>query len=205
MADIEFNQIQLDILKEICTIAGGSAATSLSIMSERKIDIAVPDIMIEAVENVPMALDGEEKVVNAVYLSISGQISASLFLILGKLESLMMADILTRKEIGLSRELDEMGISALKELGNIIGGSYLTAIIKMSHIKVTHSIPGFASDMLGALLDEMLSQLSLKTKYAVIVENEFKVEDHICINGHFVLILEPADLKLILEQVMSNR
>ncbi len=204
MAEIEFNQMQLDILREICTVAGGNAATSLSIMSERKIDITVPNIMIEAVENVPMALDGEEKVVNAVYLSISGQISASIFLILDRLESLRMVDILTRKELGQSRELDEMGISALKELGNIMGGSYLTAIVKMSRIRITHSIPGFASDMLGALLDEMLAQLSLKTRYAVIVENEFKAEDDICIKGHFVLMLEPGDLELILEQMMNR-
>ena len=198
MRSIELDQIQLDALREISLIAAGNTATSLSKMLGRKVNIAVPSVMVESLENVPEALGGKENVANVVYFSVNGQVPGSIFLILRESESLRLASVLTGKEAAQTGSLDEMGRSALKELGNITTGAYLNAVSQVLKMRITHSIPGFASDMLGAILDEILARLSLKAEHVVIVENEFTVEKD-SYGTHFIFIPEPEALNSMLK------
>jgi len=88
----EFDRIRLDAFREISSIATGNAATSLSALLDRRVDITVPNIMVEALENIPDLLGGCEKTVTAVPFSISGEISGSILLILSSSESLRLVN-----------------------------------------------------------------------------------------------------------------
>ena len=198
MADIALNQSQLDALRETSSIAAGNAATSLSVMLGKKVNISVPTIMVEVLENVPEALGGAENIVCVVYFSVNGQVSGSILLMLSISESIRLASILTGQKVGQIEGIDEMGMSALKELGNITIGTYLRALGQALKLRITHSVPGFASDMLGALLDGTLSELSLKTEHVVMAENKFMVEKEVY-RGHLVFILEPNSLHVMLK------
>ncbi|MEE8382570.1 MAG: chemotaxis protein CheC [Thermodesulfobacteriota bacterium] len=197
MSEIEFDQIRLDVLREITSIATGNAATSLSALLGRKVDVTVPNIMVESVEKVPEILGGGGRIASVVYFLISGKISGSILLVLSSPESLRLANLLTGQKVDKMENLDEMGLSALKELGNIIIGSYMRVLADELKVRITHSVPGFAYDMLGAVLDELLAQMSLKTEYAVIMESEFIVREEVR-RGHLVFILEPETTKAII-------
>ena len=56
MTYVEFDRIRLDALREISSIATGNAATSLSAILGERVDITVPNVMVEALENVPELL-----------------------------------------------------------------------------------------------------------------------------------------------------
>ncbi len=197
MSEIEFDQIRLDVLREITSIATGNAATSLSALLGRKVDVTVPNIMVESVEKVPEILGGGGRIASVVYFLFSGKISGSILLVLSSPESLRLANLLTGQKVDKMENLDEMGLSALKELGNIIIGSYMRVLADELKVRITHSVPGFAYDMLGAILDELLAQMSLKTEYAVIMESEFIVREEVR-RGHLVFILEPETTKAII-------
>ncbi len=197
MSEIEFDQIRLDVLREITSIATGNAATSLSALLGRKVDVTVPNIMVESVEKVPEILGGGGKIVSVVYFLVSGKISGSILLVLSAPESLRLANLLTGQKVRKMENLDEMGLSALKELGNIIIGSYMRVLADELKVRITHSVPGFAYAMLGAILDELLAQMSLQTEYAVIMESEFIVREEVR-RGHLVFILEPETTKAII-------
>jgi len=196
--EVEINYIQLDALREVNSIAAGKTATSLSTMLGKRVDITVPKIVVEALAKVPDALGGADKIVNVVYFSVSGQISGSLLLILTPSESLTLVSFLTGQKGVQTESLDEMGLSALKELGNITTGSYLYAMNQVLKMRSTHSIPGFASDMLGAILDGIIAGLSFEADYAVMVESEYTVEG-VILKTNMTFILEPKALKIMLE------
>ena len=202
MTVVEFDKIRLDAFKEISSIATGNAATSLSTMLGKKVDITIPNIMVEAVENVPELLGGPEKVMTTVYFSITGQVSGSIFLLFSSSESLRLVDILNGQKVEQIENLDEMGISALKELGNIVIGSYVRVLADGLKLAISYSVPGFTYDMMGAILDEPLAYLSLETKHAVIVESEFIVRDKIY-RGHLVFILAPKAVNSIIKALGS--
>ncbi len=165
MDNIELNQIQLDALREISSIGIGNAAVSLSSMLGQKVSMTVPAVRVESLEKMAQALGDAEKVINAIYFSVNGGISGTMLLLFPIRESLKIADILTVRNVGQTKDLDEMGLSALKEAGNIIAGTYLRAIGQTLNKKITYSVPGFTSDMLGAMMDGILARLSLKIHY----------------------------------------
>ncbi len=82
MAEIELDPVKLDKLREISSMAAGNSATSLSAMLGRRVDITVPDIMVEAVANIPALLEIEENIASVVYFSVRGQVSGNIFFIL---------------------------------------------------------------------------------------------------------------------------
>ncbi|MBW1838807.1 MAG: chemotaxis protein CheC [Deltaproteobacteria bacterium] len=188
MTRTEFDQIRLDALREILSIATGNAATSLSTMIGKRVDITVPNVMVEAIEKIPEVLGGREKKCTVVYFSVSGQVSGSIFLILSSSESLRLANMLTGRKETHTGSLGEMELSALKELGNILSGSYIMVLSQELKLKTRYSIPGLASDMLGAIFDEILAHLFLEAENAVIMESEFIVRGEVS-RGHLVLIL----------------
>jgi chemotaxis protein CheC len=184
----ELDHIRLDVLRELSSIATGHAATSLSAMIGKRVDITVPNILVEAVEKVPDVLGGKEQDIVVVYFSVKGEMSGSILLALSSSEALRLSHILTGQQAAQVEDLDEMGLSALKELGNIITGSYLRVFSQELKMKIIYSVPGFAHDMLGAVMDELLARLSLEAEYAIIAESEFIVREEIY-RGYLIFIL----------------
>jgi chemotaxis protein CheC len=190
MAYRKFDQIRLDALKEISSIATGNAATNLSTILGRRVDITVPHIMVEDIRRVPEVLGGREKIVTVIYLSITGQFSGTILLVLSSSDSIRLANVLTGQKVDKIDSLDEMSESALKEVGNILAGSYVQVLAQGLKMRISYSIPGFVNDMFGAVLDEILARVSLEAEYAVIMESEFIVRDDVY-RSHLILILSP--------------
>jgi chemotaxis protein CheC len=203
VVELVLNQNQVDALREISSIAAGNAATSLSVMLGKKVAISVSSIMVEASGKIPEALGGEENIVSVVYFSVSGQLPGSILLMLSVSESLRLASILTGQKVDQIERISEMGISAIKELGNITIGTYLRALGQALKLRITHSVPGFASDMLGAILDGTLAELSLKAEHVVMAENTFIVEEDIY-RGHLIFIMEPKSLHAMLKALEAR-
>jgi chemotaxis protein CheC len=197
MAEMEFDQIRLDAFREISSIATCQAANSLSTMLSRRVDITVPNILVESLEKIPELLGGAEKPVSAIHFSVTGQISGTMLLVFSSSESLKLANVLTGQHVERIENLDEMGISALREMGNILTGSFIKVLAEGLKIKFSYSVPGFAFDMLGAILDEMLARLSLETDSAVIMESEFIVRQEIY-RGYLIFILSPQAVNEII-------
>ncbi len=194
----DLTQLQLDALKEISSIASGNAATSLSSILGKRIDITAPDITVEALENVPEILGGAEKAVMAIYLIVKGRLSGSILFILSPSESLDLINILTNQKKEKIEDLDEISLSAIKELGNIVTGHYTTALSHILKTRIDYSVPGFANDMLGAILEEILARMSLESQYAVITESNFFVSGDIH-KGHLFFIMPPKTLLAIID------
>ena len=126
----ELNEMQFDALKEIGNIGSGHAASALSSMLDRPIDINVPQIDIldytEVVEN----LGGPENVLAGILMSLTGDVSGMIMFLIHKPFVKILLSNLLGMEIEDNLDLDEMGQSAIKEVGNIIAASYVNAIGK---------------------------------------------------------------------------
>ena len=56
------------------------------------------------------------------------------------------------RDMDYESDFDEMDLSALKEIGNIIAASYLNALSTMTNLVITPSIPHIAVDMAASIL-----------------------------------------------------
>ena len=78
--------------------------------------------------------------------------------ILDKSSALNLTNMLLNRK---DHELDEIAISALSEVGNIISSSYVNPLSMLTGLKITVSVPLLAVDMAGAILSVPAIQFGL--------------------------------------------
>ncbi|MFH1002436.1 MAG: chemotaxis protein CheC [bacterium] len=194
------NSVQLDALKEISNIGIGHAATSLSQLLGKKISMSVPKIILTPITEVTNVIGGPEELVIGIYLKILGQAKGSILIIFPQDSASSLLNLLTGKGLKDISELDLNAQSALKELGNILSSSYLTALSNLLKMCLIPSIPGLAFDMMSAVVDFVLIELGEVGDYALVVETTF-TEAIANIKGHIFLLPDPQTLEIIFKAI----
>ena len=90
----------------------------------------------------------------------------------------------------------EMELSAMKEIGNIISGSYLSAL---SSLVITPSVPYIAVDMAAAILSVPAIQFGQFGDNALLIETEFG--DQVMMQGYFILLPDEDSYDKILQSL----
>ena len=91
---------------------------------------------------------------------------------------------------------DEMDLSAMKEIGNIIAASYLSALSSMTNLRIQPSVPFIAVDMAAAILSVPAIQFGQYGDNALFIETEFG--DDVIMNGYYILMPDPESYEKIL-------
>lgn len=169
----ELNSFHLDVLKEIGNIGAGNAATALAKLLDKKIDMKVPQIRIMKFSEVSDVLGGAETPVVGILLRIQGDISGSMMFILDLPSSRLLVNILMGKPMEADLDYDEMSCSALTEAGNILAGSYLSALSNLTNMKIMPDVPALAMDMAGAILSVPAIEFGRNSDTVLYIENEF--------------------------------
>lgn len=191
-----FKAFELDVLKEVGNIGAGNAATALSKLLDKPVDMAVPKVSLLPFEEVAERVGGAEQIVLAVYLRVEGEAPGNMFFILEEdaakrlLNQLMSMN--HQEDVGYS----EMEFSALCEIGNILAGSYLSSLADFTQLSMVPSVPSIAVDMAGAILSYGLMQYGEMGDSALLIETTF-IEDYQSLEGHFFLIPDPDSFNKI--------
>lgn len=182
--------IQLDVLKEIGNIGAGHAATSLSTMINKKIDMNVPSVKIIPFSEIEGVLGGEEEVVVGVFLRLEGDISGNIFYMMSFDSAKHLINNVLNSDSCDSTELSEIEVSVLHELGNILAGSYISSLSDFTKLNIYPSVPAMTVDLVGAIFSYGLIQISQYADAAILIETRFLEGDR-CLQGHFFLIPDP--------------
>lgn len=181
---------QLDVLKEVGNIGAGHAATALSTLLDKPIDMLVPRVRMVQFERISDSVGGAEEVVLAIFLRVEGDAPGNMFFILN-LES---ATKMLRHLIGIHEPLgegySELELSALNEIGNILAGSYLSSLADFTRLNMSPTVPSLAIDMAGAILSYGLLQFGQMGDHALLIDTKFMEGENV-VQGHFLLIPDP--------------
>lgn len=194
------NAFHLDVLKEIGNIGAGNAATALATMLNRRIEMTVPRAGILPLTEIPGLVGQEEEPVACVEFEVSGRAPGKILLLLAQESAYFLVDFLLSQTPGTTRELDNMGISVIMEVGNILTGSFLNAFADFCRLEFIPSVPAFAFDMLGAVLSSAFLEGGYFAERALVIETQF-YDAEVKINGHFFLIPENNALEVILNSL----
>ncbi|MBI4846861.1 MAG: chemotaxis protein CheC [Candidatus Omnitrophica bacterium] len=196
---ININDVQKDILQEIANICAGNAATSLSQLLNKKIEMNLPRIHFIPVEKVPEVVGGADKLVVAVVLQILGDAPGVNLLVFPQEDARILAGILTGKA-SINGVFTEMDQSAIKEAGTILSAAYLTTLSSFTNFGLVPSTPTIIIDMAGAIIDYILIELSAVMEYALVIDSEF-VEAQKKVKGHFFLLPNAGSFEAILKAI----
>jgi len=195
----DLTPVQMDALKEVGNIGAGNAATALSKILNRMIDMSVPEIKITHINKVADLVGGPEVPVVGVYLEMSGDAPGHIMFILPIDSARNLVNMMTESD-SQEESFDELEISALNEIGNILASSYLVALTGFTGLALYPSVPSLSLDMAGAILNVVLIELSMIGDYALVIETIFK-EGERAIKGFFFLIPDPGTLEIILSSL----
>jgi chemotaxis protein CheC len=191
-----FADFQMDVLKEIGNIGAGHAATALSKLLDKQVDMQVPKVRMVAFEEIADSVGGAEQVVIAIFLRVEGETPGNLFFIL----SLDSAKKLLRSLVGIEvlddEQYTDMELSALSEIGNILAGSYLSSLADFTNLYMTPTVPSLAIDMAGAILSFGLLQFGQMGDSALLIDTKF-LDGSDEVEGHFFLIPDPESFEKI--------
>ncbi|HBR03179.1 MAG TPA: CheY-P-specific phosphatase CheC [Ruminiclostridium sp.] len=188
---------QLDVLREIGNIGAGNAATALAKLLDKKIDMKVPKINVMKFSEVSDVLGGAETLVVGILLIVQGDISGSLMFILDEQSARILVNILMNKSHNAKLEYDEMTLSVLKEIGNILAGSYLSALSNLTNLRIMPGVPDLAVDMSGAILSVPAIEFAKDSDSVLYIENEF-TDGQESVLGELFLIPDKASFKRLL-------
>lgn len=190
------NSIILDVLKEIGNIGAGNAATSLAKMIDKKIDMKVPVVSLINFTEVPEMLGGPENIVCGIFFKIEGDMTGSIMFVLDQKSAINLVDLLMPRD---NAEFDEFTISALKEIGNILAGSYIASLSGLTNLKIKISIPALSIDMAGAILSVPAIHFGEHSDSVLIIQNEFiEVLEAKSVDGYFFLIPDLDSYEILL-------
>ncbi|GAA4700913.1 chemotaxis protein CheC [Brevibacillus fulvus] len=186
----KFGDFQIDVLREVGNIGAGHAATALSKLIQKEIDMKVPQVKIITFDEIADAVGGAEELVVAIFLRVEGECPGNMFFIV----DLGSARNLLKQLIGMEESqeemLSELEISALHEIGNILAGSYLSSLSDFTKLNLQPSVPALAIDMAGAILSYGLIELCRAGDYVLTIDTAFLGGEQ-DVNGHFFLIPDP--------------
>lgn len=188
--------MQLDVLKEVANIGTGNAATALSQLISRKVDMTVPSINVVPFYDIFSRIGGDEIVVGVI-VRVLGDTPGNILFIFEKETALNFIKILTGQE---EDQISEMGNSVVCEIGNIISSSYMNAISKFTNLMIVPSVPAVTYDMLGAILSTTFIEAGQFDDYVLDIETVF-MKDNAEISGHFYYIPMPGSLEKILSSL----
>lgn len=190
---------KIDVLREVCNVGAGHAATALSQLIGRRVDLEVPKVRLEDIGKVPAIAGGPDSLVAGLFFQILGEARGHIFMIFPE-ESARFIVSLACGEKEIQSLEEEIHVSAMREVGNILASAFLSAISQLSGLSLIPSVPGFAHDMAGSILDHALIELSMLADKALVIETIFKEVDE-KIDSHFFLLPDPHTLTATLRAV----
>ena len=175
-----------DVLKELGNIGAGNAMTALSQMLQCKVDMKVPQVRLLEFSEVGDMMGGEEQIMVGVFLGVDGDITGSMMFMVEEESARHLIQKITMGMLPPGSEFEEMGLSAMKEIGNIITGAYLNSLSTLTNLKIIPTPPALTVDMAGAILSVPAIQFGIFGDNILLIQSQFY--DEIELDGYFILI-----------------
>ena len=180
--------MQFDVLKEIGNIGAGNATTALSQMINMKIDMNVPKVALVPLSDISGIIGSEEMVIVGIMLGMEGDITGTMMFLLKVDSAHRIVNLLMGTDSAPDAEFGEMEYSALGERGNIIAGSYLSALSSLTGLKIVATVPAMTIDMAGAILSVPAIEYGKIGDKVLFIETQLGEDDFL--NGYIVMVPE---------------
>ena len=95
---------------------------------------------------------------------------------------------------------DEFALSALGEIGNIVGTSYINALAGMTGMDIEPTPPSTTTDMLGALVASALAGAAMESDIALMLDSNLLVEGEDC-SISFLLVPDQGGVDVLLSRL----
>jgi len=188
-------------LVETFNIGASRAADTLSQMTGLTVNIAVPQIEVSSIKNVPEKVGEGIKI--AVYIGLSGGFSGHAFFFIDFDDALKMFDMMMGMPPGSTTEFNEMVQSAIMEGGNILISAFANALSEFLGAEIEQTPPDLAIDFTPAILDFALADIGQHCDYTILLRTQITMES-VEFKEHFMILPNLESMKRIVETLLGG-
>lgn len=182
----ELSNQAVDFLTELGNIGVGNASTALSVMLESRLTISTPTVDIYNFNDLANIFGGPETPIVGVLSNIVGDLDAMILFVMGLDDAQsLVVELMGEQYKNIWNQ--DMGLSAIREIANIMIGSYVSSLETLSGKVIRYNLPLMCIDMAASILSVPCVQLSSVSDNALLINSDFKVGDR-SINGYIMLI-----------------
>jgi chemotaxis protein CheC len=190
----QYTELQLDALRELANIGSGTASTALSKMVGRSVDISVPNALALPFAEAVEATGPAEQEITGIVLGITGDMTGTVLLLVPPEDAAAMCRML-----GVEPD-DEFALSALGEIGNVVGTSYINALAAMTGMTIEPTPPATATDMLGAIVETVLAGHAVGGDTALLLDSNLTIEGDEC-SISFLMVPDQGGVEELLSRL----
>jgi chemotaxis protein CheC len=194
---LKLTDFQMDALREMGNIGTSHSATSLSVLVGREINITVPAISLEHIDNIPSIISNDKVVGLLLDIKDGDRTIGYLYTIFSERSAANIVDTLLGQPQGTTTVIGEMEQSAIMEVGNILASSFCDAIAEFLGIVLLPSPPNFVNDMVSAIIQSSLIEISMIADDAILFRTDLTDEQQI-FDGYVILFPNPEMLDRML-------
>ncbi len=191
MSVLELSDLQRDALKEVGNIGAGHAATALSQMLNTTVRISEPSIEIVRFGELTTRVGSGDAPVCAIHMGVLGDAPGQIVVLFDRAQAMGFVSTFISRIAGDMPLFDSIVDSTLKEIGNIIAGAYLTALMSLTGTNLLPSIPSLSSGTVRATFEAMTT--IPPEQHVFLVESGF-IENGPAVSGQFILMPDAGSL-----------
>jgi len=193
---MQLDALEQDKIKEVINIGAGQSLSALNKIIHHPVSIQAPEVFVEQIDRASSSLGVTDQIVNVVLLQMTGEGAGLMMMVFDPESGIRLADNLTNRP-GEDEILDELDQSALKEIGNMVSGSSMTAFNKLLGIDAKQSPPDVATDMYNSILHSILAEMGQESEQILLVKVMFEVTE-IAVKGHLIFLFTPQSSQYII-------
>lgn len=164
---------KLNRLVEIGNIGAKHAAKSLSKILKQPVTIDVPRVGMIPPGVLPKFYHGQNAPATAVYMHLIEGVECH-FLFIFEMNELKEITTLMTKILAHTAQETSIQVSAIEELGNILIGSFLTAISDLTGLNLISAPPVLMDAPLDVIVSDFVRKLSASTGEALVIDTCFR-------------------------------
>lgn len=195
----DFTSLHMDVLKEISSIGTGSAISALSQITNKRIQMNVPKVTWLEFKDVGSAIVPPDHMIVGILVSTTGDINSMVMFMLSLSSARTILNYFY-DSAPPDDEFDEMDMSSLQEVGNILIGSYISAFGTLINKRIIPSVPAVTIDMAGAILSVPAIEFSKIADGALHIETVFNSGAD-AVSGYFLLVPDGESFNTIMRSL----
>lgn len=198
---MEIEQLDLDMLREVANVGAGNAASALSIMSGQTIDISVPNCEVIGYSEMEERLGGAEQVILGMLVRMRGDLEGYVLFS----QTLEEARLTMHELVGVdvaATDTSPESYEAMREIANILIGTYLSSVAEMTHLSILPSVPEITIDMTMAIMNIPVLVYGETSDKILLLDAEFDGSMK-SISGSFFMIPTPESLRRLRDALLG--
>ncbi len=195
-----FNDVQLDVMREIGNIGAGNACTALSGLIGTPIDMSVPRVQLLGVDSTSEYLGGGDAEVLGIKIDIKADLTGMMYHIVNKRFAERIINTFYAKKLDTMASIDEMDMSVISEMGNITSGAYANALATLSGYVVDIGTPTPGGNTISEILRVPIETFGDSGDKILVIDEQFIIDSE-KLTSNMILVLEKESLQKLFNKL----